>query len=260
MAETSLVLRLAGPLQSWGARSQFNRRETQDRPTKSGVIGLLAAAQGRRRADSIEDLVGLRLAVRVDQPGSLLRDYHTVSDIRGVPLLSASTNAKGRQTSTSPKKFTHVTSRYYVQDAVFVAVVEGPRQLLEDLALAVLRPAYPLALGRRSCPPARPLLVTRNDNPDGESIWPGAAAEVVLAVPWQASESWQNRQNGVASMAYTVDDPEGMDVVSDVPVSFDPQRRQMVSRRVQHGWVTLTDGRDGSADARDHDPFALLGW
>ena len=74
MSDSCLVLRLAGPLQSWGSSSQFNRRETDDRPTKSGVIGLLAAAQGRRRSDPIEDLVDVKLAVRVDQPGSLLRD------------------------------------------------------------------------------------------------------------------------------------------------------------------------------------------
>ena len=71
----SLVLRLAGPLQSWGGQSQFNRRDTLGEPTKSGITGLLAAAQGRRRQDPIEDLLALRLGVRTDQPGSLLRDY-----------------------------------------------------------------------------------------------------------------------------------------------------------------------------------------
>ncbi len=65
-----LVLRLAGPMQSWGGRSQFNRRDTLTEPTKSGLIGLLAAAQGRRRQDSIEDLLGLTFGVRTDQPAA----------------------------------------------------------------------------------------------------------------------------------------------------------------------------------------------
>lgn len=96
-ADHVLVLRLAGPMQSWGSRSQFNRRDTDDQPTKSGIVGLLAAAAGRRRGDPIEDLVGLRLAVRVDQPGTLLRDYHTVSNYTGQSHLTASVNKSGRQ-------------------------------------------------------------------------------------------------------------------------------------------------------------------
>lgn len=50
-----LLLQLAGPLQSWGDSSRFVRRETRNEPTKSGVIGMLASAQGRTREDSIED-------------------------------------------------------------------------------------------------------------------------------------------------------------------------------------------------------------
>jgi CRISPR-associated protein Cas5/CasD subtype I-E len=81
--EAVLVLRLAGPLQSWGLRSSFNRRETNAEPTKSGVLGLLAAAAGMSREDPLDDLIPLRLGVRVDQTGTLLRDYHTLSDYRG---------------------------------------------------------------------------------------------------------------------------------------------------------------------------------
>ena len=125
--DTVLVLRLAGPLQSWGSRSAFNRRETSPEPTKSGVVGLLAAAAGRPREHPLDDLLPLRLGVRVDQPGTLLRDYHTVSDYRDRPLLQAGVNAKGVQKPTSPVKETHVTTRYYLQDALFVAAVAGPK-------------------------------------------------------------------------------------------------------------------------------------
>ena len=72
-----LVLRLAGPMQSWGSDSRFTRRSTEAFPTKSALVGLLGAAQGRRRSDPIEDLAELSVAVRVDQPGQLLRDFHT---------------------------------------------------------------------------------------------------------------------------------------------------------------------------------------
>lgn len=253
MSDSCLVLRLAGPLQSWGSSSQFNRRETDDRPTKSGVIGLLAAAQGRRRSDPIEDLVDVKLAVRVDQPGSLLRDYHTVSDLLGRPLLSASTSAQGRQKSTS--KMTHVTTRFYLQDAVFVAAVQGERDFLNTLVSAIRRPSFPLALGRRACVPTMPLLLT----PEDGDLWPGGLADVIRSVPWQASPHWRNRQGGSAALAVTSDSAEGNDVVADVPVSFEPGRRGMRTRRVVHEWVHVGAA---SADGRpvEHDPFAALGW
>ena len=74
---TVLLLRLAGPLQSWGVKSRFTVRATELAPTKSGIIGMLAAAVGRRRTDPIEDLLSLRFGVRKDQPGRVIRDFHT---------------------------------------------------------------------------------------------------------------------------------------------------------------------------------------
>ena len=74
----TLLMRLAAPLQSWGAEAKFDWRKTNREPTKSGVIGLLAAALGRRRDDSLEDLNRLRFGVRVDQEGELLHDFHMV--------------------------------------------------------------------------------------------------------------------------------------------------------------------------------------
>ena len=65
----TLLLRLAAPLQSWGSDSKFETRKTDREPTKSGVVGLLAAALGLRRDDTegLARLNGLRFAVRADQ-------------------------------------------------------------------------------------------------------------------------------------------------------------------------------------------------
>ena len=41
-----LLMRLAGPMQSWGTQSRFGHRDTGTEPSKSGVIGLLCAALG----------------------------------------------------------------------------------------------------------------------------------------------------------------------------------------------------------------------
>lgn len=271
-ATAALVLRLAGPLQSWGTTSQFNRRETGAEPTKSGVVGLLAAAQGRRRHEPIEDLLALRLAVRTDQAGTLLRDYHTVSDYRGVPLLSANVDARGRQ-KPAGKKTTHVTQRFYLQDAVFVVGLMGPVDLLGGLADALGRPRFPLALGRRSCVPSQPVRLSPGQS-DADRRLPGlwrltaddesAAADLLTRVPWQAGHQRRDsmRRGAVPPAAVDLptvfDDPAGDDVRADVPSSFAPDRRAFSTRRVRTGWVQIPTGFPG-ADAA-HDPFALLGW
>lgn len=79
-----LMLRLAAPMQSWGTDSKFEVRKTNREPTKSGVVGLLAAALGARRdqTEILRRLNKLRIAVRVDREGTLLRDFHTAKSDR----------------------------------------------------------------------------------------------------------------------------------------------------------------------------------
>ncbi|MFF7928786.1 type I-E CRISPR-associated protein Cas5/CasD [Streptomyces mirabilis] len=255
-----LVLRLAAPLQSWGGPSRYNRRDTLPQPTKSGILGLLAAADGRSREASLSDLLGLHLGVRVDQPGTLLRDYHTVSDHRGLPLPSAKVDAKGLQKKTSPAKYTGVTQRYYLQDAVFTAVLRGPAPLLAGLEHAVRQPAFPLSLGRRSCPPTGP--VSLGLRPDAD------LQEVLADVPWQAS-AHRRRQVRTPQVVLdaTVEDPSGDLLVDDVPDTYSLKTGTVFGRRaVRHLWVTIPTGHPaGPTPAPDqtgpgHDPFALLGW
>ncbi|MFF5859871.1 type I-E CRISPR-associated protein Cas5/CasD [Streptomyces sp. NPDC012751] len=258
-----LVLRLAAPLQSWGGLSRYNRRETRPQPTKSGILGLLSAAEGRAREAPLTDLVDLQLGVRVDQPGTLLRDYHTYSDYRGLPLLSAKTNAKGQQTRTTPPKYTGVTQRFYLQDAVFVAALRGPKALMQGLEEAVRNPVFPLCLGRRSCPPTGPVsLGLRTDT---------QLKDVLEEVPWQAgSHRRRQARSATVTLEATIEDPAGDQLAVDVPDTFDLKTGTRFGRRaVRHLWVTLPTGHTqpahpaadtGPAGACDHDPFALLGW
>ena len=140
----TLLLRLAAPLQSWGADSKFETRKTNREPTKSGVIGLLAAALGLRRDDAagLARLNGLHFAVRADREGSLLVDFHTAN----------------REEDRKKGKAPYVTYRHYLQDAVFLVGLESEdTALLQELETALKHPVYPLYLGRRSCPPTLPL-------------------------------------------------------------------------------------------------------
>jgi CRISPR system Cascade subunit CasD len=66
-----LLIPCVGPMQSWGTRSRFQERDTEREPSKSGLIGLICAALGRDRNETVEDLAALKMAVRVDREGKL---------------------------------------------------------------------------------------------------------------------------------------------------------------------------------------------
>lgn len=237
-----VALRLSGPLQSWGSGSRFVRRDTESAPTKSGILGLVAAAQGRRRADPIEDLVGLHLGIRVDQPGQLVRDFQTA--IRREPRKDGSV-----MTTSMPLSY-----RFYLGDAVFVALLEGSDELIEGIDDAIRRPTFPLYLGRRSCPPASPIALGVHD----------AELDTLLAtMPWMASRHHQRRHRDSTVILSTVRDAEplsvSVDLVRDHPLSFDPHRRTYGWRRVEHGTVTIANPLGTQAARAGHDPMAVLG-
>jgi len=232
---TVLLLRLAGPMQSWGSESRFSRRATDLQPTKSGVLGLLAAARGSRRTDPLEDLLELRFGVRADQPGTLQRDFQTARTLDG-------------------KQSMPLTYRFYLADAAFVAAVEGDAALLEGLDAALRAPTFPLYLGRRSCPPAGPVSLGLRD---------GRLDEVLRTEPWHAAPFVRRRHSSAGVHVELVLDadpgeaPERM--VRDVPLSFDPELRSYGLRGVVRTSVVLPnpDARVPAGDA--HDPMSVLG-
>jgi CRISPR system Cascade subunit CasD len=177
MAETgTLLLRLAGPMQSWGVQSRFTVRDTAREPTKSGVIGLVCAALGRAREKPVDDLAALRMGVRVDLEGMLARDYHTagVGTWAGRPYGVVTVDGKGLRPVQS--------NRYYLADADFLVGLWGPLPLLEEIAAALQRPRWPLYLGRKAFVPGVPVWI-----PDG--LKPATGLEDALkAEPWPGPE------------------------------------------------------------------------
>lgn len=147
----TLLLRLRGPMQSWGTTSRFDERDTQLEPSKSGVLGLLCAALGRDRAAPVDDLAALRMGVRVDREGVPMRDYQTATGV----LIASNAKADADRTVVSP--------RFYLADAVFLVGLEGTDEaLLSRLHQALRQPVWPLALGRKSFAPSCPVWL-----PDG---------------------------------------------------------------------------------------------
>jgi len=216
---STLLLKLSAPLQSWGADSRFTRRATRHEPTKSAVLGLVAAAQGRRRTDEIEDLLALCFGVRIDQPGVMLPDFHTAH------------NAKGESMPLS--------ERYYLSDAVFVAGLEAERALLEGIEDALLHPVFPLFLGRRACAPSGKLVLGVVDK------------DLVAALrehPWEASLWYrrsatadQRRLELIRDRLASDGNDQTQESVQDVPKSFSQERRQYAWRDVIHDKPVVVD-------------------
>lgn len=239
---TVVALRLAGPLQSWGVGSRFVRRGTETSPTKSGVIGLIAAAHGLRRSDPLEDLLGLRFGVRLDQPGQLLRDFQTAQ------------RPKRERDGTTSWQSLPLSHRYYLSDAVFLAVLEGDRALVEAIDQAVRAPHFPLYLGRRSCPPQGPIALGLRD---------GDLDTALATWPWLASErvrkAHRERTVRVATVRDASPDDPAAETVRDTPISFDPNRREYAWRSVVRDTVDI-DNDHGVIDAQpSHDPMTILG-
>jgi len=225
-------------------------------PTKSGIVGLLAAALGRCRGDELSDLAALRFGIRVDQPGRLLADYHTVSAAShapGDPARQRMPTSSGG--SLKPADSTKVTRRYYIADAVFVAALEIPLDMAETLADALRRPRYPLYLGRRSCPPARPVLI---------GVERDISLEAALQeAPWQAGPAERARHNAGShiDLAIAVEDTAGTDTFPDQPLPSSPFNRRFAERPVSHATVRIRvpdAPAPGTRPAAPHDPMSLL--
>lgn len=225
---STLLLRLAAPLQSWGVDAKFDRRGTERVPSKSAVIGLVAAALGRRRNESIEDLQSLSFGVRVDQGGVLVRDYHT---------------ARGKDP--------YVTQRYYLADAVFLAGLEGEEGLLTKIEHALHYPAFPLFLGRRSCPPEGQLVLGIRR---GRSI-----LEALNLEPWLVGQQWQRKESSEVQLRIVTDADEtatGAYFQRDVPLSFDQSHRRFGFRRVSESRSQVNS--TSREDSTHHDPMREL--
>lgn len=217
---TGIVLRLAGPLQSWGEHSTFPERDTLAFPTRSGIIGLFAAAQGIGRGEPLTRYSPLRLTVRVDRAGRPIQDFHTTGG--GLPRERTVPTASGGRRPAGGG--TIVTRRWYLSDAVFTVAAEGPGPLIQEIAGALRAPRWQPYLGRRSCPPEQPLFLRLADDPDGD---------LRTAVP--LPRRWVN-DDFISVDIFSEKPVQGAPVteVSDVPDVSGRSERRFRTRAVYH--------------------------
>lgn len=182
MNNPTLLMCLSAHLQSWGGPASWEKRSTLRRPTKSGVIGLIANAQGRDYRDNVDDLAALTFTARLDRPGTLLDDTQTAGG-GPFPLLPID-YLENPELADEPKKFSYgaprapeltpdgrlaaawtgsaratvVVEKTYLCDAAFLVGLTGAPQVIDAAARALENPQRTLYLGRKSCLPDGNLL------------------------------------------------------------------------------------------------------
>jgi len=234
---STLLLRLAAPMQSWGSSGgKFDHRPTENEPTRSGIIGMLAGALGFDREHSLDSFENLRIGVRIDQIGKQERDFHMVHRY----------NPKTKKEESS-----WVTYRYYLCDAIFLVGIEGEENFLGKIMEALQNPVYPLYLGRRSCPPEGQVVLGIRT---GLGLQQGLKEE-----PWIAQEWYKRKKtsNFLEIVRDTFEEESATSISRDNPVSFSQKHRKYKLRGVirDRRAVKIDSLRDDLEIQTSHDPL-----
>lgn len=233
-----LVFRLYGPLAAWGDIPGCEYRPSYAHPSKSAIIGLLAAALGIRRDEDERQRrlsEACHFAVRVDAAGRLLRDYHTTQ----VPPRKRGITHRTRLSElTGDGLYTVLSTRDYYCDAAYTVVLrlgDHVEFTLEQLANALLKPAFVLYLGRKSCPvalPLRPSIIKATTLKDALDRVPPCDDE--LTELSQAGEYanifWEDGEDSGYEVKHVIHR-------RDVPGSRNPRRWQFTTRREYYASV-----------------------
>jgi len=209
----TLLLRCVAPMQAWGTRSRFQERDTEREPTKSGIIGLLCAALGRDRGETLDDLTALRMGVRVDQEGMVEYDYHTALEV-----IKADGSRPDTQTST----------RYYLADAAFLVGLESKDEaLLNKLHQALKNPVWTLFLGRKSFVSGLPVYL-----PDGLQQKPleNALSDYPRIAPQHRNQRTSDKP---LRLRLLLENPRGEERRQDLPIDFRHAQRRFRYRNLQ---------------------------
>ncbi len=221
----TLLLRLKAPMQSWGTHSRFVDRDTAREPTKSGVIGIVCSALGRKRNEDITDLAKLRFGVRVDKEGRIKTDYHT-----------AGKGGYKRASGKDEKDDLIVSVRHYLSDADFLVGLESDdKEILETIHKALKAPVWDLFLGRKSFAPSVPVYI-----PDGlveKPLLDALRCYPIECERWMKKSDNYDEAEKTIKLRFAVEDADNSidkaittRTINDQPVDF--ERRRFLPRNV----------------------------
>ena len=216
-----LALWLDAPLQSWGLESRFERRRTALFPTKSGVLGLICAAMGVPKGSARErevlaafaapGMVAVRMPRLAGKQELFVRrvtDYHTIRNTRR---------------ANNPKPQGEVqTWRDYILDARFIVLLPGARPLVQEAAARLHDPVWGVWLGRKSCVPSSPVLVSEQGAAvfsDEDRAW-RAALRFAALFDEDRAYPIETAKERFARVCDAVNFKDGTDIWNDAPLGF----------------------------------------
>ena len=219
--KTILVLRLEGPLQSWGENAKWDFRDSSTMPTKSGIVGLLGCAMGQERGNQVlvELAQSITVAVRADRPGVKFVDFQTV---QGKPLRTADGGKRSNNTFLSPHA--------YLQDASFTVFIDTTPEWQQRIISALENPRWCMYLGRKNCVPSRPILADRME-----------AADLM-----EALKEYPAAERAGKTMTYECEHPDSTAASIQRPDDLIGTNRQFQLRRVWRGSVERKEEQDVS--------------
>lgn len=227
----TLLLRLGGPLQSWGSNSLYDNRGTDYYPTKSGIIGLVSAALGLKRGKCLNELNSMQFGVRIDCQGSYIKDFQI--------------------TEMGSKLNKNLSSRAYLSDAIFlVGLASENYDLLSRIKYAVHNPKYAIFLGRKACPPTLPV----DMGIVNQGLYDALFSYEWLVPDWRRESlfGWKDK----LVLRIIIESEDGT-LKKDVPISFESNNRRYGYRNVKE-----TSGKnvckDMLNDETKHDPMKEL--
>ena len=219
MSANTLFLRLEGPLQAWGdQQSKFViRRTLTPRPSRASSVcfarrwAFPVPRLPKAGSPSSERCAWAFASINPESAGGITTPW--AQGCRCAPP----------KAGTKPGAM--LTRREYLCDASFLVALQAEPDLIAELEAAIKAPKWTLYLGRKCCPPSRPLL----EHPAGEF------PDLLSAL---SSVSWRKRLTGdpqpetvdcLLDWYPTAEQPEAPAdalVWYDVPVTFEPPSHQ----------------------------------
>lgn len=242
----TLAFVLDAPLQSWGTESRFQRRGTALHPSKSAVLGMIAAAIGMDKYAPDAEVEQAPLTALTFACAALPRAQQTrrgPRTLRFRQLTDYHTVGGGYDKEVEPFRIPHsaergifgtmVTHRTYLTDARFLILLQGDVALLEQISRKLRDPVWGLWLGRKSCPPALPVHPALA--PVRDAAIAAALSPLGAAPAWESMERWEEQP---------APSPQAS-LINDQPVNF--SSRAFRPRAVRH--FHAASSPDSSPDA-----------
>ncbi|MFN8752238.1 MAG: type I-E CRISPR-associated protein Cas5/CasD [Betaproteobacteria bacterium] len=232
------MLRLDAPLISFGGVVIDQINPVERFPGRSLLAGLFGNALGwdHRETSRLSRLqIRLRIAARWDAEPERWVDYHTVV-LGQERLVDTGWTTRGRRedrgtgtaTSGTHQRYRHFWANGVATVAVALAGDDDPD--IGVLQSALLNPARPLFIGRKTCLPASPLLLGRRETP--------SLREALCREP--LADIGPRRRPKVIEACWPADDAAGADTVERYDLRDWPNNLHRGSQPYAVGLLELT--------------------